>query len=108
MAYNNYVNEYYNMAQRLRVSGFCRTPEDVIEELHFYRDYALVLEKELEEVKKRCRSCRFKEEKKQKKPRRWSCFSWITRFFRKGKSVDNDEFPLIIAESDYLDKIHYV
>ena len=104
----NYVNQYAEMAQRLRVSTFYRTPQDVVEELNFYRDYTAVLEKELEEVKKSCRSCRWKEEKKQKKPRRWSCFSWITRFFRRGKSVDNDEFPLIIAESDYLDKIHYV
>ena len=96
---NNDVKEYGEMAQRLRISGFHRTSEDAMEELNFYREYVLILEKELEEQKKKkCSSCRRKEEKKQKKPRRRSCFSWITRFFRRGKPVDNDEFPLIIAD----------
>ena len=44
----NYVSQYAEMAQRLRVSTFYRTPQDVVEELNFYRDYTAVLEKELE------------------------------------------------------------
>ena len=98
---SNNVNEYADLAMRLRVSGFHRTPEDVRVELNFFKEYCLLLEKELEVKNKCCCRCRreeLNEEKKQKNSRRRFC-SWIRRCFRRGKSVDNDEEPIISAES---------